>query len=80
MADPRSELIEAVARVLHVSALDETEVDAVLSLAGAAAHGTADRTAAPLTCYLAGLAASDADRAQVLARVHAFVEARTVTT
>lgn len=78
MADPRSELIEAVARELGVPALDETEVDAVLSLAGAAAHGTGDRTAAPLTCYLAGLAACDTDRVEVLARVHAFVASKAV--
>lgn len=73
MADARSKLIEAVALELGVPPLDESEVDAVLTLAGAAAHGTGDRTAAPLTCFLAGLAAGSAGRAETLARVRAHV-------
>jgi hypothetical protein len=77
MADARSELVGAVAAELGVAPLDEGEVDAVLELAGAAAHGTGDRTAAPLCCFLAGLAASAADRAETLERVRAHVTAVT---
>ena len=33
----------------------------MLALAGVAAHGTGDRTAAPLASFLAGLAAAKAD-------------------
>lgn len=76
MADARSELVEAVAHELGVAPLDEREIDAVLLLAGAAAHGTGDRTAAPLTCFLAGLAAAGpAARAETLERVRTHVVA-----
>ena len=77
MVDSRSELIAAVAGELRVAPLDDAEVDAVLDLAGAAAHGTGDRTAAPLCCFLAGLAASEADRAQMLERVRTHIAAVT---
>jgi len=73
MADARSKLIETVARTLGVPPLDEREIDAVLTLAGAAAHGTGDRTAAPLTCFLAGLATGSAGRAETLERVRVHV-------
>lgn len=73
MADARSKLIEAVAQELGVPPLDEREIDAVLTLAGAAAHGTGDRTAAPLTCFLAGLVAGSAGRAETLERVRVHV-------
>jgi hypothetical protein len=56
--------------------LDEREIEAVLELAGAAAHGTGDRTAAPLTCFLAGLAAAaPAARNKILERVRTHVVA-----
>lgn len=46
------------------------EVDACLALAGAAAHGTGDRTTAPLATFLAGMAAaSSADRTATLDEV-----------
>jgi hypothetical protein len=77
MADARSILIEVVAEEFGVPPLDDGEVDAVLSLAGAAAHGAGDRTAAPLCCYLAGLAAGTAGRAETLERMRAFVTAVT---
>lgn len=77
MADGRSELIEALANELDVDPLDDGEVDAVLELAGAAAHGTGDRTAAPLACFLAGIAAGAADRLETLERVRAHVTAVT---
>ena len=77
MSDARSELIEAAAAELGVTPLKEEEVESVLALAGAAAHGTGDRTAAPLCCFLAGIAASTADRGETLARVRAYVTAVT---
>jgi hypothetical protein len=77
MADARSELIETVARRLDTAPLSDEEVDAVLELAGAAAHGTGDRTAAPLCCFLAGIAASTANRGQTLERVRGYVNAVT---
>jgi len=76
MVDARSKLVEAVAHELDVAPLDNGEVDAVLDLAGAAAHATGDRTAAPLCCFLAGLAAS-ADRGETLARVRIYIAAVT---
>ena len=36
--------------------LSEAEVEALLDLAGAAAHDSGERTNAPLVCYLVGLA------------------------
>lgn len=72
MAETRAELVEAVARELGVPPLHEEEIDAVLDLAGAAAHGTGDRTAAPLCCFLAGLVAGT-ERGEALERVRAFV-------
>lgn len=76
MADARSELIQAVAHDLDVAPLDDDEIDAVLELAGAAAHGTGDRTAAPLCCFLAGMAAG-ADRVETLKRVRINVKEAT---
>lgn len=75
----RAELVEAVAREVGVPSLDEREIEGVLALAGAAAHGTGDRTAAPLVCFLAGLMAGP-PRATKLEQLHAFVVAETVTT
>jgi Domain of unknown function (DUF6457) len=76
MADARSELIETVAKTLGVPPLKDEEVDSVLALAGAAAHGTGDRTAAPLCCFLAGMAAG-ADRLEALERVRVNVKEAT---
>ncbi len=77
MVNARSKLVEAVAHDLDVTPLGKEEVDAVLELAGAAAHGTGDRTAAPLCCFLAGLAASAADRGDTLSRVRIYITAAT---
>jgi len=76
MTSARSELIDAVAKRLGVPPLTKEEVDSVLELAGAAAHGTGDRTAAPLCCFLAGTAAGD-DRMEALERVHNNVKEAT---
>ena len=69
----RAELIEGVARGIGVEPLTAEEIDALLALAGAAAHGTGDRTSAPLVTFLAGMAASGGDRAAALADVRRAV-------
>src|SRR5690349_10603453 len=64
MGNARSELLEALAADLGVGPLAAPEIESLLSLAAVAAHGTADRTAAPLASFLAGLAAATSpDRA-----------------
>ena len=60
MTDARTDLIEALAGDLGTAPLSQTEIDAVLSLAAVAAHGTGDRTTAPLVSFLAGCAAAGA--------------------
>jgi len=69
MADPRSELLEALAGEVGVAPLSDAEVDALLDLASIAAHGTGDRTSAPLTTFLAGIAAAGGDRLGSVARL-----------
>jgi len=67
MTDARADLIDGLAQHLGVSPLTATEIESVLALAAVVAHGTGDRTSAPLTCFLAGLAAATArDRAASL--------------
>ena len=61
MASTRAELVDALAGELGVAPLTPAEVESLLSLAGAAAHGTGDRTTAPLVSFLAGLAAGRED-------------------
>ena len=62
--------IIAFASDLGLEPLDEAEIEALLDLAGVAAHAS-ERLAAPLTCYLAaraGISPVDAlARARVLA-------------
>jgi hypothetical protein len=62
--------IIAFAAELGLEPLNETDVEALLDLAGVAAHAS-ERLAAPLTCYLAakaGIAPTDAlARARMLA-------------
>ena len=58
MGDARSELIDALAEYVGVAPLTPAEIESVLSLAAVAAHGTGDRTTAPLASFLAGLAAA----------------------
>ncbi len=56
------EWIDAFAAALGVAAPSDEEREALLALAGAAAHAS-ERTAAPLSCWLtarAGLPAADA--------------------
>jgi Domain of unknown function (DUF6457) len=58
----RAELIDALAGELGVASLSQSEIESLLALAAAAAHGTGDRTSAPLATFLAGLAAADSAR------------------
>lgn len=70
MTATRAELVEALAVYVGTPPLTESEIDSILALAGAAAHGTGDRTAAPLASFLAGVAAADAvDRGASLAEI-----------
>ncbi len=62
----RDEWIADFSVRLGVTPPDETVVETLLSLAGTAAHGS-ERTAAPLACYLAGLAGIDPTEAARLA-------------
>jgi hypothetical protein len=60
----RDEWIGAFADALGVGAPDAETVETLLALAGTAAHAS-ERTAAPIACYLVGLAGaapSDAGR------------------
>lgn len=67
MADARSNLVDGLAEHIDVPALTSAEVESVLALAAVAAHGTGDRTAAPLASFLAGMKAAGAqDRVAVL--------------
>ena len=67
MADARSTLVDGLAQHINVPALTSAEIESVLALAAVAAHGTGDRTAAPLASFLAGInAASTQDRLAAL--------------
>ena len=61
MSDARSELITEYASRVGVPPLTPAEIESVLSLAAVAAHGTGDRTSAPLASFLAGIAAANSD-------------------
>jgi len=50
-----NEWIRAFAEQLGIEPLSEADVEALLDLAGVAAHAS-ERLAAPLTCYLVGRA------------------------
>ena len=58
MGTARADLINGLAGHIGVPPLTPSEIEAVLSLAAVAAHGTGDRTSAPLVSYLAGLSGS----------------------
>jgi len=61
VADRRDDVINALAERAGTNALTAEEIEAVLALAAVAAHGTGDRTTAPLASFLAGIAAAGAD-------------------
>jgi hypothetical protein len=67
MAAARADLIDALASHVGTSPLTSAEIEACLALAAVAAHGTGDRTTAPLASFLAGVAAAGSeDRAATL--------------
>ncbi|HZU80155.1 MAG TPA: DUF6457 domain-containing protein [Acidimicrobiales bacterium] len=68
--------IARYAEALGVPAPSDEEVDALLGLAGIAAHAS-ERTAAPLSCWLAAKAAVAADDALQTARLLADTPADT---
>ncbi|MHB1502838.1 MAG: DUF6457 domain-containing protein [Acidimicrobiales bacterium] len=66
----RDEWIAGFARALGAEPPSAEEIEAVLGLAGVAAHGS-ERSAAPLACWLAARAGLDPDRALELAKAQA---------
>jgi hypothetical protein len=58
----RDEWIVTFAAELGVPALSSAEIGALLDLAAVAAHAS-ERTAAPLSCWLAGRAIEEIERA-----------------
>ena len=67
------EWIQAYAAQLGVEPPDEATVEALLDIAGVAAHAS-ERTAAPITCWLIGQAGIGVDEARRLADGIAPVE------
>jgi len=63
----RRSWIDRYAAELGIGRLDDTQVDAILALAGVAAHAS-ERSAAPLSCWLAAQAGLSADEALTRAR------------
>jgi hypothetical protein len=61
------EWLEAFAERLGVDAPDPETTAQLLELAGVAAHSS-ERTAAPIACYLIGLARTDLNRAMSAAQ------------
>lgn len=55
------EFVTAFASELGIADLDDATVDALLALASVAAHGS-ERLAAPLACFLVGMAGGDVAR------------------
>ena len=65
-----NEWIRAFAEQLGLEPLSEADVEALLDLAGVAAHAS-ERLAAPLTCYLVGQAGATPAEALATARTMA---------
>jgi len=65
MAAARDELISALAERIGTPPLTSGEIESVLALAAVAAHGTGDRTTAPLASFLAGVAAASSENRAV---------------
>jgi hypothetical protein len=75
MGDARADLVDGLAEHVGVAPLTPAEIESVLALAGAAAHGTGDRTSAPLASFLAGMAAArGGDRAGTLDEIRRRAE------
>ncbi len=62
-----NEWIRAFAEQLGLEPLGDDDIEALLDLAGVAAHAS-ERIAAPLTCYLVGRAGMGATEALAVAR------------
>lgn len=67
VATSRQEWLESFARRLGVATPSEAQCDAILALAGVAAHES-ERTAAPIACWMAASAGLDAEAALAFAR------------
>jgi hypothetical protein len=65
------EFVDEVARALGAEPLSDADADALLGIAGVAAHAS-ERIAAPLTTYLAGLSGRPLD--EVRAAVKAIAD------
>jgi hypothetical protein len=63
----RDEWLDSFARAAGVAVPDPQEAELLLELAGLAAHSS-ERTAAPLTCWLAARADLTVERAMEIAR------------
>ena len=61
MTAERAHVIETLAERVGTRPLTEAEIESVLALAAVAAHGSGDRTTAPLASFLAGVAAAGTD-------------------
>lgn len=73
MTAARGELVDALAERIGTSPLTASEIESVLTLAGVVAHGTGDRTTAPLASFLAGIAAASApDRVATLDEIRRY--------
>ena len=60
------EWIEAFAQRLGIEPPDEATIETLLAVASTAAHAS-ERLAAPIACYLIGLAGGDPDGARIIA-------------
>jgi hypothetical protein len=70
----RAEVIERIAERVGTRPLTEAEIESVLALAAVAAHGSGDRTTAPLASFLAGVAAAGSDdRVKLLDELRRYV-------
>lgn len=67
MTTPTENWLDDFARRLGVTAPNDAERDAILALAGTAAHAS-ERTAAPIACWMAAAAGLSATDALALAR------------
>jgi hypothetical protein len=70
----RAEVIERIAERVGTRPLTYAYMESVLALAAVAAHGSGDRTTAPLASFLAGVAAAGSDdRVKLLDELRRYV-------
>lgn len=78
MGAERAQLITALTAHAGVANISDREIAAILDLAAVAAHGTGDRTSAPIASFIAGLvAAGNDDRLAAIATVRERAAAAT---